>query len=228
MTPFEGAVFDLDGTLVDNMGVHAQAFAAFVGAHGLPPFDEGMRARFDGKRNRDIFPTLFGRELSPEEIARFSDEKESLYRELSRGRLAPLRGIERLLAILEARGIPVAIATSAPAGNVPHTLAETGLLGRFTRVARSDAVPRGKPYPDVFLAACELMDREASRCVAFEDAPIGIIAARAAGMACVAVTTTFAPGDFAAHGAAPDAAVGDFEEYLSGPGRWLVDEPVAT
>jgi beta-phosphoglucomutase family hydrolase len=228
MKPFEGAVFDLDGTVVDNMGVHAQAFAAFMQAHRLPPFDQEMRARLDGKRNRDIFPILFGRELSAEEVARFSDEKEALYRQLSRGRLAPLRGLERLLAILEAHGIPVAIATSAPADNVPHTLSEIGLRARFARIARSDAVPRGKPFPDVFLAACELMGRPASRCVAFEDAPIGIVAARAAGMACVAVTTSFAPGDFAAHGAAPDVAVGDFEEYLEGPGRWLVETTVAT
>ncbi len=228
MTPFRGAVFDLDGTIVDNMPIHAQAFAAFVGAHGLPPFDEGMRARLDGKRNRDIFPILFGRKLAPEEIEAFSHEKESLYRQLSRGRLAPLRGLERLLSALEARGIPAAIATSAPAENVPHTLAEIGLRDRFTRVARSDEVPRGKPHPDVFLAACHLLGRAPSRCVAFEDAPLGIVAARAAGMACVAVTTTFGLDAFGSHGAVPDAAVADFDEFLAGPGRWLVDETAAT
>jgi HAD superfamily hydrolase (TIGR01509 family) len=224
MTPFEGAVFDLDGTIVDNMPIHARAFEAFVGRHGLPPFDEGMRARLDGKRNRDIFPILFARELPPEEIRRFSHEKESLYRELSRGRLGPLPGLTRLLALLEARGIPVAIATSAPEENVPHTLREIGLVDSFPWVARSDAVARGKPHPDVFLAACDLIGRPASRCVAFEDAPIGIVAARAAGMACVALTTTFTADVFSAHGAAPDAAVGDFEEFLAGPGRWLAGQ----
>jgi len=223
MRPFDGAVFDLDGTLVDNMGVHARAFGAFVERHGLPPFDETMRARLDGKRNRDIFPILFGRQMPMDEIHRLSEEKESLYRELSKGRLAPLRGLTRLLSLLDARGIPVAIATSSPAENVPHTLGEIGLRERFTHVARSDTVPRGKPHPDVFLAACRLIDRPATRCVAFEDAPIGIIAARAAGMECVAVTTTFSPETFASHGAPSSVAVADYEEYLEGAGRWLVE-----
>ncbi|HET8647103.1 MAG TPA: HAD hydrolase-like protein, partial [Vicinamibacteria bacterium] len=52
----QGAIFDLDGTLVDNMALHAQAFVRFCGRHGLPPFTTDMRRRFDGKRNRDIFP----------------------------------------------------------------------------------------------------------------------------------------------------------------------------
>jgi beta-phosphoglucomutase-like phosphatase (HAD superfamily) len=84
-------------------------------------------------------------------------------------------------------------------------------------------VPRGKPHPDVFLAACALIDRPATRCVAFEDAPIGILAARAAGMECVAVTTTFSAETFAAHGAPASVAVADFEEYLEGAGRWLAE-----
>jgi len=218
---FNGVVFDLDGTLVDNMPHHAQAFEVFTRRHGLPPFDEAMRARLDGKRNRDIFPILFARDLTPEELDRFADEKEALYRELSRGRLRPLRGLERLLSLLEERKIRSAIATSAPAENVPHTLGEIGLVARFPFVVRSDTVARGKPHPDVFLAAAERLGVPASECLAFEDAPIGIAAARAAGMSCVALTTTFPAEAFAAHGAAPDAAAADFDEYLAGPGRWL-------
>jgi beta-phosphoglucomutase family hydrolase len=216
-----GVVFDLDGTIVDNMSLHARAFEEFTRRHELPPFDESIRARIDGKRNRDIFPILFGRELPPEDVRRFSEEKEALYRELSRGRIRPLRGLERLLSLLEQRRIGIAIATSAPAENVPHTLGELGLAPRFPHVVRSDTVPRGKPHPDVFLAAADLLGVPPSDCLAFEDAPIGVVAARAAGMSCVAITTTFSAEAFAAHGATPDATVADFDEYLAGPGRWL-------
>ena len=218
----EGFIFDLDGTLVDNMALHVEAFQGFVQRHGLPALDRQARARFDGKRNRDIFPDLFGRALSEDELRRFAGEKESLYRELSRGRLAPLRGLTRLLALLEARGIPVGIATSAPAENVPHTLRELGLQERLTRVVRSDEVPRGKPHPDVFLAAAEAIDTAPGACLAFEDAPMGVRAAKAAGMRVVAMTTSFSAAGFQEHGAAFDHAAGDFEEYLAGPGRWLV------
>src|SRR5262249_46533679 len=148
-----------------------------------------------------------GRELSDEEQRRFAGEKEGLYRELSRGRLRPLPGLERLLSALERRGIPVVGATSAPHENGPHTRTELGLEGRLTPVGRSHSVPRGKPYPDVFLAAAGLIGVAPADCLAFEDAPAGIRAARAAGMTCVAVTTSFSLAQFEEHDARPDVAV---------------------
>jgi beta-phosphoglucomutase-like phosphatase (HAD superfamily) len=162
-----------------------------------------MRARLDGKRNRDIFPILFERDLSEDDQRRFAEEKEAVYRELSRGRLAPLPGLVPLLDVLDRRRLPTALATSAPLENVTHTLSELGLTRRLTHVVRSDTVARGKPHPDVFLAA------------------------RAAGMRCVALTTSFAAGTFAAHGAPPDAEVADFDAFLAGPGAWLLEaDPV--
>jgi HAD superfamily hydrolase (TIGR01509 family) len=220
-----GFIFDLDGTLVANMGLHQEAFARFNDRHGLPRLTDEMRARLDGKRNRDIFPVLFAQALSPEELRRYANEKEAIYRELSRGRLAPVAGLIRLLDALERRGLPAALATSAPALNVAHTLGELGLASRLTRVVRSDTVPRGKPHPDVFLAAAKLIEVAPAECLAFEDAPAGVLSARAAGMTCVAVTTTFPAGTFAAHGAAPDIEVADFDAFLDGPGAWLLDAP---
>ena len=210
-----GAVFDLDGTLVDNMAVHAEAFAIFVTRHGLPPLTMADRARLDGKRNRDIFPDLFGRPLPEDELRAFIHEKESLYRELSHGRLLPMPGLLALLDALDAAHVPVAIATSAPADNVRHTLRELDLTDRLTRIVRSDRVARGKPFPDVFLAAGELIGIAPADCLAFEDAPAGVLAARAAGMACIAVTTGFSAEDLAAAGASPDLAVRDYDEFLS-------------
>jgi beta-phosphoglucomutase len=217
-----GVVFDIDGTLVDNMKLHAEAFVRFCSSHALPAFTAEMRARLDGKRNRDIFPVLFGRALSEEELRAFSSEKEGLYRQLSCGALAPLPGLVELLDRLDASGVPVALATSAPAENVHHTLHELGLTQRLTRVVRSDQVPRGKPHPDVFLEAARVIEADPTRCLAFEDAPMGVRAARAAGMRCVAVTTTFTREAFAAEGAVPDETVADFAEYLAGPGSWLL------
>ena len=217
-----GFIFDLDGTLVANMPLHAEAFARFGTRHGLPAFTEDLRARLDGKRNRDIFPILFDRELSAEEHRRYADEKEGLYRELARGRLVPLPGLFRLLDLLERRGLPAALATSAPIDNVAYTLGELGLGSRLTRVVRSDSVPRGKPHPDVFLAAAQLIEIPPAQCLAFEDAPAGVQAARAAGMRCIALTTSFPEDTFAAHGATADAVVADFEAFLAGPGSWLL------
>jgi HAD superfamily hydrolase (TIGR01509 family) len=221
--PARGFIFDLDGTLVANMGLHEEAFAQFNDRHGLPRLTADMRARLDGKRNRDIFPIIFGRTLSPEDQTRYAGEKETIYRELSRGRLVPVAGLVRLLDLLDGHGLPAALATSAPIENVVHTLQELGLAERLTRIVRSDTMARGKPHPDVFLAAAQLIEVPPAECLAFEDAPAGVLAARAAGMRCVALTTSFPAGTFAAHGAAPDVEVPDFEAFLAGAGAWLLD-----
>jgi HAD superfamily hydrolase (TIGR01509 family) len=210
-----GVVFDLDGTLVDNMALHTEAFAIFGERHGLRPFDAEQRALLDGKRNADIFPVLCRRPLTAEELRAFADEKEGCYRELSRGRLAALTGLDHLLALLESRGIPCAVATSGPAENVEHTLRETGLAQRLSVIVRGDEVPRGKPHPDIFLAAAARIGVDPCSCLAFEDSPAGVAAALAAGMVCVALTTSFTRGQFEAAGVEPDRIVADFDAFLS-------------
>jgi beta-phosphoglucomutase len=219
-----GAIFDLDGTIVDNMAVHMEAFAVFCARHGLDPLTVDDRKRLDGRRNRDIFPDLFGRPLTDEEQRVFAEEKEALYRQLSVGRLAPVNGLGDLLDHLDARGIPVAVATSAPPGNVTHTLAQLGLASRLTCVVRSDQVARGKPFPDVFLAAAARLGVPPADCVAFEDAPIGIVAARAAGMRAVAISNSFPPEVFLAPAVGADVVVRDFAEYLARFGRQASDQ----
>lgn len=218
-----GVVFDLDGTLTDNMACHAEAFALFLSRHGLPAMTMAMRERLDGKRNSEIFPILFARELTLDELRAFAEEKESAYRELSRARLQPLAGAVLLLDRLAARGIGVAVATSAPEKNVAHTLSAIGLAHRIDVITRSDTVPRGKPFPDVFLRAAQELGVAPEACLAFEDAPVGLAAARSAGMRCVAITSTFSAEMLAATDAPPDAAYRDFDAYLDADGSWLVN-----
>jgi HAD superfamily hydrolase (TIGR01509 family) len=219
-----GVVFDMDGTLLDNMPFHQEAFDTFALKHGLPALTLETRKWMDGKRNRDIFPHLFHRpEMTLTEVDELSDQKESLYRELSKGRLTMLPGLKRLLDLLHARGIPAALATSAPQANVLHTLAELDLTTRLPLVARGDDVPRGKPFPDVFLEAARLMGVDPAACLAFEDAPAGIIAARAAGMTCIAVATSYPRDTLAETAPPPNGIVTDYDEFLSGAGAWLTE-----
>lgn len=207
-------IFDIDGTLVDNMALHAEAFAVFAQRHGLPPLTHEDRARLDGRRNSEIFPILFGREVAREEWQGYEAEKEGLYRELSRGRLAPLKGLARLLAHYRAAAVPMALATSAPEPNVVHTLNEIGLAATFPIIIRGDQVGRGKPAPDVFIAAGHRLGVESVDCLVFEDAPMGIVAAQAAGMPVVAVTTSFSAEHFAGLQPPPSATCPDFDAFL--------------
>jgi beta-phosphoglucomutase len=222
----KAVIFDLDGTLVNNMPWHVQAFDAFVERHGLPPMDMAMRERTDGKRNREIFPILFGRDLTPIEIERLEEEKEGMYREVSRGRLRPMNGLVVLLDRLDAHGIPSGVATSGPRKNVEHTLGELGLADRFRAIARGDQVEQGKPAPDVFLHAARLLGADPLDCLAFEDAPLGVAAARNAGMHCVALTSTYGAKLLFAAEPGPHATFEDFQAFLDGAGKWLKGSPV--
>jgi beta-phosphoglucomutase family hydrolase len=207
-------IFDIDGTIVDNMHLHAEAFAVFAGRHGLPALTQDDRARLDGRRNSEIFPILFKRDVPREEWIAYEQEKEGLYRELSRGRLAPMKGLHQLIDRLKEDRIPVALATSAPRLNVEHTLAELELTDAFAVIVRGDEVARGKPAPDVFIEAARRLGVDASDCLVFEDAPMGIEAAQAAGMPVVALTTSFQASHFEALQVPPTLICGDFEDYL--------------
>lgn len=195
----QGAVFDLDGTLVDNIRFHYEAFRALAARLGVV-MDEATFQRFNGLKNEDIFPSLVGRALEPSELQALSEEKESSYRALYAPKLAPHRGAEELLARLRAGGIKLAVASSAPPANRAMVLDGLAWRERFDAVVASEGL-RGKPAPDVFLAAAERLGVPPSACVAFEDAANGVQAAAAAGMIVVGVTTNVTADALAAAGA---------------------------
>src|SRR5687767_1816591 len=207
-------IFDIDGTIVDNMHLHAEAFSVFAERHGLPPLTREDRARLDGRRNSEIFPILFKRDVPREEWQQYEHEKEGLYRELSRGRLLPMKGLRLLIDRLRESRIVMALATSAPEPNVIHMLGELGLAGAFPVIVRGDQVPRGKPAPDVFLEAARRLNVRPADCLVFEDAPMGIEAAHAAGMPVVGLTTSFAASHFEQLDRPPSSTCCDFEDFL--------------
>ena len=99
-------------------------------------------------------------------------------------------GVREVLDALTARGVRLAIGSSGPRPNLELTVAECGLDGRFAAIASLEDITRGKPDPQVFLVAAAKAGVDPARSVVFEDAPVGIQAAKAAGMYAVGVTTT--------------------------------------
>jgi beta-phosphoglucomutase family hydrolase len=183
------AIFDLDGTLVDNMRFHVQAWVSMSRRLGLETTAERFEREFAGRRNEDIFPALLGRPIPTEELDRLAEEKESHYRELYAPHLAPVRGARELLERLRSAGLRLAVASAAPRANRTFVLDGLGLRAHFAHVAGAEDVQRGKPHPDLFLAAARGLGVEPATCIAFEDAVNGILAARAAGMLAVGITT---------------------------------------
>jgi HAD superfamily hydrolase (TIGR01509 family) len=92
-----------------------------------------------------------------------------------------------LIALLGARGVPIAVASSSPMSFIDQVLSELGVSDAFAARATGEEVPRGKPAPDVFLLAARRLGVAPERCTVIEDAVAGMTAARAAGMRCVAL-----------------------------------------
>ena len=108
------AVFDLDGTLVDNMVFHGEAWVRMARQLGSDATREQFERTWAGRKASEIFPVLLGRTPSPEELERLAEEKEVAYRDLYRPHLAPMPGLVAFLDRLQARGVRLALATAAP------------------------------------------------------------------------------------------------------------------
>jgi len=183
-------LFDLDGTMVDNMRYHADAWIEMGQKLGHELTRERIRREFSGRKNEELFPLVLGRPLDAAEIQRLSEEKEARYRELFAPHLRLLDGLEAFLDRLAARGIAVGIATASPAKNRDFVLERLGLAARISVIVGAEQVERGKPAPDLFLAAARQLACEPSDTLVFEDAVLGVQAGRAAGMSVCGVTTS--------------------------------------
>ncbi len=193
---FRGLIFDMDGTMVDNMGYHNLAWQLWHERMALPFELDGFFARTAGKANAEILREIFP-DTSIETLDIYGEEKEEIYREAYRPHAVPMAGLLDLLALAEARGIPKAVATAAPPGNVEVVLDTLDLRKRFVTVVSPSQGFRGKPHPDLFLEAARRMGIAPTDCLVFEDAPLGIEAARRAGMKAVAMLTMLGPDAFA-------------------------------
>ncbi len=186
-----GILFDLDGVIVDTKAAHFASFVKLGEEAGYTISEEQFRHVF-GRRNNDIFPLLYGHPLSEEEIDRLSDRKEAIFREIIRGKVAPLPGVCALLPALRDAGFAIALGTSTPRANVDQILGELNLRQYFSGMVTAEDVTIGKPDPQVFLRAAASVHRQPARCVVVEDAVAGVQAALNGGMKALAVTTNHA------------------------------------
>jgi HAD superfamily hydrolase (TIGR01509 family) len=196
------AIFDHDGVLVDSLEFHQEAWFEMGRRTGLNFTPEFIHETF-GMTNPSIFRRLLGDSISPVQMQRYSDLKEECYRDLARGKIHLMDGVRAVLDGLTARGVRLAIGSSGVRPNLDLTVTECGLDGRFAAIASLEDITRGKPDPQVFLVAAAKSGALAARSVVFEDAPVGIQAARAAGMYAVGLTTTH-PADALANAGADE------------------------
>jgi beta-phosphoglucomutase len=181
-----GAIWDMDGTLVDTAELHFQAWQEVCRELGRDFTRADFAATF-GRRNPEIIAHLFGDRFTPRQVEEIGDRKEVFYRAAAGKGVTLLPGARELLDALHRQGFRQAIGSSAPHANLELILNLTGIRGLIDAVVGMEDTTRGKPDPQVFLVAAERLGIEPARCVVFEDAVAGVQAARAGGMRCVAV-----------------------------------------
>lgn len=178
-------IWDLDGTLLDTEPSYLASGTELARKYGrvLTPEIRGQMMGRPGLVAARIFLDALGIDLTPEQ---FIDEREAMLEELFRT-CQPMPGALALIRHLHAHGVPQAVATSSNRRNVGFkTVAHADWFATFGAVVTADDVERGKPEPDIFLHAASLIGAPPASTLVFEDSPLGVDAALAAGMHVVA------------------------------------------
>jgi len=185
-----GVIFDMDGVLVDSYNAHFRSWQTVAASRGRNMTQQEFDATF-GRTSREIIAALWPTSVSSEaEIARLDAEKEAAFRHILAAEFPPMPGVGELLESLHAAGFALAVGSSGPPENVDLVLDRLGNRGLFGSIVHGMDVTRGKPDPQVFLLAAHRLGIPAKRCAVVEDAPLGIDAAKAAGMASVGLAST--------------------------------------
>jgi HAD superfamily hydrolase (TIGR01509 family) len=206
------AIFDLNGTLIDDGKYHEQAFYKLLGekiknGEIKNPTQEESQA-LHGRPTNEVLDVLFGRELSQEEQAFFGTQKDEIYRELYRPNITLVPGAAGFLSELKENNVPTALATSAIQANADWVLDGANIRQYFDKIVTADDIQHGKPDPEIYLTAAAALDYDPKKTVIFEDAPAGVKAGKAAGALVVGLTTIMTHDKLRQAGA--DLTIDDF------------------
>ncbi|HEX3102585.1 MAG TPA: beta-phosphoglucomutase family hydrolase [Pyrinomonadaceae bacterium] len=181
-------IFDMDGTLVDNMHVHTEAWGTLLAENGIEMDRHKFLVATAGKTNREILPTVFG-DISAERADELARRKESLYREAYLPVRKPVEGLVEFLTEAKGLGIRMAVATASAIPNMEFILDGLDLRRFFDTVTTATDVKVGKPDPAMFLVSAEKLGVEPENCIVFEDAFGGFEAAHRANMVSIGIAT---------------------------------------
>jgi beta-phosphoglucomutase family hydrolase len=205
-----GIIFDMDGTMVDNMMVHHRAWQRKLASLGLELTMEEVMEQIHGV-NEEILERLFGDRFTPAERKQVAWEKEAEYRKIFKSELQLLKGLPALLDQLKNIDFPFGIGTAAPAENADFVLDELNIRPYFKAIVHAGHVSKGKPHPEVFQKAASGIGIAPEHCLVFEDSPTGVHTAQNAGCRVVAVLTTHQKEEFQKY----DNVVGYIDDFSS-------------
>jgi beta-phosphoglucomutase-like phosphatase (HAD superfamily) len=209
----QALIFDMDGTMIDSMPSHAQAWAVFAQRHSVAMNLPELMRRTTGRTGTECMGELFGRAMTHAEALPLVQEKEQIYRDLFAPIFAEVRGFKAFETAARAMRLKIAVGTAGDIHNVEFALSHLKMSQAPLAVIRGDMGLPGKPEPAIFLEAAHTISVLASQSIVFEDAPLGIEAARRAGMRAVAICSTHSAQELA--GDHVITAVKNYEELMA-------------
>ncbi len=209
----KGYLFDLDGTLLDSMGVWEQIDVDFLTRRNIPvPEDYAQAiAPMGFRRAAEYTIARFGFSQSPEEIM---EEWHQMAVEQYARHLSLKPGAKEYLEELKQQGKPLAVVTASYPELYQPALERGGVLDLFDTIVTVNQVPRGKGFPDIYLEAAKRIQVPPQQCAVFEDITQGIQGAKAADCLAVAVYDSANQGQWDQTKALADLSIRSFEELL--------------
>ena len=185
-TPVRGLIFDMDGVLIDSEPLHLLAYQEVLATMGIAYAEEDNRELL-GRKELDCAKILIKRynlRCTPEELVR---EKESIMERLLKTQSNERPGVSSILSAAKNLGLPMAVASSATLATINLVVDILSIRPFFKALASGEEVKHGKPAPDVFILAAERIGVDPTHCLVIEDTFNGVVAAKAAGMQCIAI-----------------------------------------
>lgn len=187
---FKAFLFDLNGTMIDDMEYHANAWYDILNKDLKSKLNlQQVREQMYGK-NSEVLVRVFGkRKFSAMRMDELSYEKERRYQEAYLPHLELIAGLDAFMKKAQADGILMAIGSAAIPFNIDFVLDNLHIRNYFKAIVSADDVAVSKPHPETYLKAAEILQVKPQDCIVFEDAPKGVEAALNAGMKAVVLTT---------------------------------------
>lgn len=201
-------IFDLDGVLVDSEPNYLESERILLGRHGIT-FTAEMKVPYIGMSTKEMLEHVKNEFGLTTALVTLLEEKNAIYLQLAAEHTQVNAPMRDLVQLLREHGYPLALASGSSPAAIDVVLSHAGLGAAFDVVVSAEAVRRGKPEPDLFLAAATRLGVQPAACVVIEDSGYGVTAARRAGMRCIAIPY----GDTLAMG----GAFAEADLLLSGP-----------
>ena len=185
----KGIIFDMDGTIVDSLPYHYEAWKIFFSENKVENFSEKLN-EYKGGGTLDLMRTVYGNQYSKKELKKMSEDKEKIFRKIYKGEIKQILGFKNFLDELKSKDIMVGLASNAIRKNVSMIINELEIYDYFDSIICGDEVTNGKPNPEMFNETIDRFNINKDECLIFEDSLEGILAAKNSGVKVIGITSS--------------------------------------